>query len=83
MTHPHVTDWEAKRAFMRDAGAISAAWHPDGTLQALTLGPEQPPPKTDQSKPATEPARRSPVDAYKAAVRGALTGKPVPREEAK
>jgi hypothetical protein len=48
-----LSDWEAKRAFMRGAGAISAAWHPDGSLQALTLGPEQPPSR-DQNAPKPE-----------------------------
>jgi len=55
-------DWAEKAAWMREAGALSAAWHPDGTLSAVTLGPQyattQPTP-TDRPKAPDAPPMRA------------------------
>ncbi len=35
----HRLDWDAKVAFMRDRGVISAAWDEQDRLESVSLGP--------------------------------------------
>ena len=67
----NTSDWQTKAAWMRDVGATSATWAPDGTITALTLGPAPVPPSDDDDDPrAFERAsvRRTPAELKRIAL---------------
>lgn len=55
----NVTHWSEKAEWMRDAGAIEAAWSPEGQLTHLKLGP---PASRDDSDGYDPVESRTPVE---------------------
>jgi hypothetical protein len=52
-------DWASKVAWMREAVAVDASWHPDGSLAQVTLAPAPSSASKDPAEQQESPVQRA------------------------